>query len=87
MDDHAGVSVSEPAVQGIQFVVSSVDWTGGWWAVSVGCVDANQRRQSAWFWHTLSVLFANASKSNITVGQHSFVLSVKQDLEQGEIGF
>jgi hypothetical protein len=87
MDDHAGVSVSEPAVQGIQFVVSSVHWAGGWWAVGVGRVDANQWCQSAWFWHPLPVLFANASKSNIAVGQHSFVLSVKQYLEQGEIGF
>ena len=45
MDDHAGVSVSEPAVQGVQFVVSSVHWTSGWWAVGVGRMDANQRRQ------------------------------------------
>tara|TARA_B100001564_G_scaffold8122_1_gene6946 strand:- start:3499 stop:4140 length:642 start_codon:yes stop_codon:yes gene_type:complete len=87
MDDHAGVSVSEPAVQGVQFVVSSVHWTSGWWAVGVGRMDANQRRQSAWFWHTLSVVFANASKSNIAVGQHPFMLSVKQDLEQSKISF
>ena len=87
MNDHAGVPVSEPRVQGVQLSVPSIDRSRRWRLVRIGGVDAHERRQSAGLRHAVVLRFSNTAKAYIPVRQYPLMLGVEKNLQERQVGF
>ena len=85
-NDGEGRTALKPFIQTLEFVISSTHFACLWRTCVVGCVNTSEWLKSTWWRRGIFlILLFDQTKTNVTPGQNTFVLGMKQYLQQRHI--